>query len=122
MTFICAQCGLTSEHQVETVIGLAPEAIVLLPCHHLAHGQELHDALAQLPRPAPLRPINAPFACHVCGCTRFIELVQYNATNCRLPWDVETNPVTICCHGCKRIYRQTAEWGWSQAEYGYMVR
>lgn len=122
MTMTCPECGLTSAHAIHAVVALPPEALVPLPCGHAIHAQDLHNALAAMNTLLPPPDVNAPFACKVCGCTRFIELVTFNDTNCRMQSDPVTNPVTICCNGCKRVYRQTEDWTWSDAEYRYMVR
>ena len=66
--------------------------------------------------------VNDPFVCKVCGGMHFAELHKYNATNCRLQPEPETNPLVIVCWGCKRVYKQTADWTWaSTPEYGALL-
>lgn len=59
--------------------------------------------------------VNAAFQC-LCGSTRFIELAQWNALNCRLQADPEHAPVMILCWACWRIYKQAPDWSW-QLQY-----
>ena len=60
--------------------------------------------------------VDAPFVCTGCGGSRFVELHQYNDTNCKLQPEPETNPVMIVCWGCRRIYQQTTDWTWGELD------
>lgn len=57
---------------------------------------------------------NAPWTC-VCGCTRFITLKQFNATNCELETSPDEAPLMIRCANCQVIYKQTEDWTWEIA-------